>query len=118
MEATALNCGIYRPQRRASQHGLTETSENSHNFYVAAQHDRTMLMGDRGMQGARFPMKRHWARLDQIAGEMNAWLLVIAIGLGMLDLVVLVAKIMPAVPAPRSTPNAGSREHAVLLSPT
>jgi hypothetical protein len=77
-----------------------------------------MLMGGRDMQRARLPMKRHWIRLDQIAGEMNAWLLVIAIGLGMLDLAVLVAKIMPAVPAPPATPNAGGREHAVLLSTT
>jgi hypothetical protein len=37
-------------------------------------------------------------RLDRIASEMNAWLLAVAIGLGMLDLTVLVAKCLPALP--------------------
>jgi hypothetical protein len=45
-------------------------------------------------------MKRHLLLLNRIAGEMNAWLLVIAIGLGMLDLAVLVAKCIPAVTVP------------------
>jgi len=45
-------------------------------------------------------MKRHLLRLDRIAGEMNVWLLVIAVGLGMLDLAVLVAKCIPAVTVP------------------
>jgi hypothetical protein len=61
-------------------------------------------------------MKRHWVRIDQIAGEMNAWLLVIAIGLGMLDLVVLIAKSMPAAPPVQSAPSA--REHAGMQPPT
>jgi len=43
-------------------------------------------------------MKQRIVRLDRIAGEMNAWLLAVAIGLGMLDLTVLVAKCLPAVP--------------------
>jgi hypothetical protein len=43
-------------------------------------------------------MKERMIRLDRIAHEMNAWLLAIAIGLGMLDLTVLVAKCMPALP--------------------
>ena len=30
-------------------------------------------------------MKQYLFRLDRIAGELNAWLLAIAIGLGMLD---------------------------------
>lgn len=42
-------------------------------------------------------MKERLSRLDRIAGDMNAWLLAIAIGLGMLDLTVLVAKCMPAM---------------------
>jgi len=73
------------------------------------------------MKSVGFPMKRRWVRLDQIAGEMNAWLLVIAIGLGMLDLVVLVAKSMPAMPAAQTAPNAApaaGRDHAVLLYPS
>ena len=37
-------------------------------------------------------------RIDQISSGMNAWLLVIAIGLGMLDLTVLVAKALPPLP--------------------
>jgi hypothetical protein len=45
-------------------------------------------------------MKQHLLRLDRIAGEMNAWLLLIAIGLGMLDLVVLISKCMPPMPVP------------------
>ena len=51
----------------------------------------------RGMS-ARPEMKHHLVRLDRIAGELNAWLLAIAIGLGMLDLTVLIAKCMPAWP--------------------
>jgi hypothetical protein len=43
-------------------------------------------------------MKARLARLDRIAHDMNAWLLAIAIGLGMLDLTVLVAKCMPVLP--------------------
>ena len=54
-------------------------------------------------------MKERLMRLDRIAGEMNMWLLVIAIGLGMLDLAVLIAKSVPAPPA-------AGREHASLLS--
>ncbi len=60
-------------------------------------------------------MKQRLMRLDRIAGEMNAWLLVIAIGLGMLDLAVLVAKSMPAAPAPPAATSAGGHEHAGLL---
>jgi hypothetical protein len=43
-------------------------------------------------------MRQGMGRLERIASEMNAWLLAIAIGLGMLDLTVLVAKCMPALP--------------------
>ncbi len=43
-------------------------------------------------------MRQRMVRLDRIAGEMNAWLLAFAIGLGMLDLTVLVAKSLPALP--------------------
>lgn len=43
-------------------------------------------------------MKQRLFRLDRIASEMNAWLLAVAIGLGMLDLTVLVAKSLPALP--------------------
>ena len=45
-------------------------------------------------------MKQRLVRLDRIAGELNAWLLVIAIGLGMLDLTVLAAKCLPPLPKP------------------
>lgn len=38
--------------------------------------------------------------LDRITGELDGWLLAIAIGLGMLDLTVLVAKGMPPLPWP------------------
>lgn len=43
-------------------------------------------------------MKQRMVRLDRIASEMNAWLLAVAIGLGMLDLTVMVAKCLPALP--------------------
>ncbi|HTV45048.1 MAG TPA: hypothetical protein VMF05_06995 [Stellaceae bacterium] len=43
-------------------------------------------------------MKHSAGRLERVASEMNAWLLAVAIGLGMLDLTVLVAKAMPALP--------------------
>jgi hypothetical protein len=52
-------------------------------------------------------MKQHLVRLDRVAGEMNAWLLMIAIGLGMLDLVVLISKCMPPMPVP----SAATAEH-------
>ena len=45
-------------------------------------------------------MKHDLVRLDRIAGELNAWLLAIAIGLGMLDMTVLVAKCLPPLPRP------------------
>ena len=60
-------------------------------------------------------MKHHLMRLDRIAGEMNAWLLVIAIGLGMLDLAVLVAKCIPAVTVAPPTTSAADHQHAVLF---
>jgi hypothetical protein len=50
-------------------------------------------------------MKQGMGRLDHVAGQMNAWLLAFAIGLGMLDLTVLVAKCLPPLPA---TPVAAS----------
>ena len=59
-------------------------------------------------------MKHHLIRLDRIAGEMNAWLLVIAIGLGMLDLAVLVAKCMPAMTVPPTTAGTAGHENAIL----
>jgi hypothetical protein len=59
-------------------------------------------------------MKHHLVRLDRIAGELNAWLLAIAIGLGMLDLTVLVAKCLPALPRPPAAVGDDSAGHAVL----
>ena len=60
-------------------------------------------------------MKRHLLLLNRIAGEMNAWLLVIAIGLGMLDLAVLVVKCIPALTIPPPATGASDHKHAVLL---
>ena len=62
-------------------------------------------------------MKHHLVRLYRIAGQMNVWLLMIAIGLGMLDLAVLVAKCMPALTIPSPATGSTSHEHAVLLPP-
>ena len=57
-------------------------------------------------------MKQHLVRLDRIAGQMNAWLLMIAIGLGMLDLVVLISKCMPPVPVPAAA--TAEHQHAAV----
>jgi hypothetical protein len=62
-------------------------------------------------------MKQHLMRLDRIAGQMNAWLLVIAIGLGMLDLAVLIAKCLPVPLAQPAATSAGAHEHAGLFPP-
>src|SRR5215469_8182703 len=63
-------------------------------------------------------MKQHLMRLDRIAGEMNAWLLVIAIGLGMLDLVVLIAKCMPPMPTPPAASSTAQHQHAAAPAPS
>jgi len=63
-------------------------------------------------------MKRNLVRLDRIAGELNAWLLAIAIGLGMLDLTVLIAKCMPPLPRTPVATSVDSPDHAVLRSPS
>ena len=57
-------------------------------------------------------MKHHLIRLERIAREMNAWLL--AIGLGMLDLAVLVAKCMPAMTVPPAATGTLGHDHAIL----
>jgi hypothetical protein len=58
-------------------------------------------------------MKQQLVRLDRIAGELNAWLLAIAIGLGMLDLTVLVAKCLPPLPRPPAAVTTEGPAHAV-----
>jgi hypothetical protein len=63
-------------------------------------------------------MKQYLIRLDRIAGELNAWLLAIAIGLGMLDLTVLVAKCIPALPQPPAAASADGPEHSATQSPS
>jgi hypothetical protein len=59
-------------------------------------------------------MKQRLLRLDRIAGQMNAWLLLIAIGLGMLDLAVLVAKCIPAVTIQPPATSTTDPERAIL----
>jgi hypothetical protein len=51
-------------------------------------------------------------RLDHIASEMNAWLLAVAIGLGMLDLTVLVAKSLPPLPPMQVSAADTSADHS------
>jgi hypothetical protein len=63
-------------------------------------------------------MKHHLVRLDRVAGELNAWLLAIAIGLGMLDLTVLVAKCMPALPRTPPATSADGPGNALTQSPS
>jgi hypothetical protein len=62
-------------------------------------------------------MKQRLIRLDQIAHDMNAWLLAIAIGLGMLDLTVLVAKCMPVLPELPAASDAADAGHQGSASP-
>ena len=62
-------------------------------------------------------MKHHLVRLDRIAGELNAWLLAIAIGLGMLDLTVLIAKCLPPLPRTPVAMSADGPGHAGVATP-
>lgn len=62
-------------------------------------------------------MKQYLIRLDRIAGELNVWLLVLAIGLGMLDLTVLIVKCMPALPQTPVAVSVGDPEHSAAQSP-
>ena len=63
-------------------------------------------------------MKQRMVCLDRIAGEMNAWLLAIAIGLGMLDLTVLVAKCLPPLPQTPVAAADASADHAASPTPS
>jgi len=63
-------------------------------------------------------MKHHLVRLDRIAGELNAWLLAIAIGLGMLDMTVLIAKCLPPLPRPQAAVSADDPAGAAVQSPS
>ena len=63
-------------------------------------------------------MKHHLVRLDRIAAELNAWLLAIAIGLGMLDLTILIAKCLPPLPRPPAAASADGPAGAVVQSPS
>lgn len=63
-------------------------------------------------------MKHQLVRLDRIAGELNVWLLAIAIGLGMLDMTVLIAKCLPPLPRPAAAVSAVGPAGAVVQSPS
>lgn len=63
-------------------------------------------------------MKNHLVRLDRVAGQLNAWLLAIAIGLGMLDLTVLVAKCIPALPQPPAATSKDVSQPTVVQAPS
>jgi hypothetical protein len=63
-------------------------------------------------------MKERMIRLDRIASEMNAWLLAVAIGLGMLDLTVLVAKCLPSLPEMPVAAAAAPADHAPSPAPS
>jgi len=63
-------------------------------------------------------MKHHLVRLDRVAGELNAWLLAIAIGLGMLDMTVLIAKCLPPPPRPPAAVSADGPARAGVQSPS
>jgi hypothetical protein len=61
-------------------------------------------------------MKHHLVRLDRIAGELNGWLLAIAIGLGMLDLTVLIAKSLPPLPRTPTATSADAPSQMIVRS--
>jgi hypothetical protein len=63
-------------------------------------------------------MKSYLVRLDRVAGELNAWLLLLAIGLGMLDMTVLIAKCMPALPQTPAITSADGPASAIVQSPS
>jgi hypothetical protein len=58
---------------------------------------------------ARSAMKQQLIHLDRVAGELNAWLLAIAIGLATLDVTVILAKCIMAVP---TSPASVSSDHS------
>jgi len=68
-------------------------------------------------QSVRQSMKRHLVRLDRAFGVMNAWLLALAIGLGMLDLTVFVAKNVPALPPTPAVAGSASAASAPDAAP-
>jgi hypothetical protein len=63
---------------------------------------RPYLAGENSRQATkpmpRFSLERRLRKLDRLAGEINAVLLMIALGLGVLDLAVLAALHMPLAP--------------------
>src|SRR5260370_24785308 len=86
-------------------------------FDVALQHNWLMLSAAEGrVRGCG--MKHHLVRLDRIAGELNAWLLAIAIGLGMLDMTVLIAKCLPPLPRAPASVRAQCPACALVPSPS
>jgi hypothetical protein len=54
----------------------------------------------------RVPMKERMSRIDHVAGKLNIWLFVIAIGLAVLDFSVLVVKSVEALPPPEAESSA------------
>jgi hypothetical protein len=58
-------------------------------------------------------MKEHLVRLERVAGELNAWLLVIAVGLTILDFTILVARYMPSLPTPPAGAGVAGAEQPV-----
>jgi len=58
-------------------------------------------------------MKQYLIRLNRVAGELNARLLAMAIGLPMLDFTVLAAKCLPHLPATPMAADAKASGHSV-----
>ncbi len=63
-------------------------------------------------------MKQHLIRFDRVASEMNVWLLAIAMGLGMLDFTVLVAKYAPPLSTASTPPCAEGLAGRHATAPT
>jgi hypothetical protein len=61
-------------------------------------------------------MEPRLSRIEQAAGELNAWLCAIAIGLGVLDMTVFAAKFLP-LPGPPTVVSVGGAAQAGLQPP-
>ncbi len=60
-------------------------------------------------------MKQYLLRLDRIAGQLNGWLLAIALGLAVLDFTVLMVKSILALPQPVMETSEPAPHHAAAL---
>jgi hypothetical protein len=63
-------------------------------------------------------MKQYLIRLDRVAGELNLWLLAIAIGLAMLDFSIMVTKCLPPITPPPASLGAEPSAETIVQPPS